>query len=365
MLNSFLNRGVLFGLTLLGSLMPTVQASELRFRPELEIPSKYSLSSREKRVTERDYGPVLDQISSLFPTFYKELEQGTFKTSELVLPIQKLVYPNLLECGSSESPEDLKSCVIDVVSPLLFGLRNRNLIDDVVVTDLLDADLYLNQPNKSSFIQQYWNTLKVIQKNIHVMGDSKMNPYQKRSRFRKDFAGYEDLTPREYLYRKYNYFQIIKMSQIITMALNIQSSRSGEVSIDYDGDGKQDFSRELSFEERFRFGEQELARMMHTENLSGEFLKHSGFGYTDLMMAGLETGVLDMNVVNQISSVVEMNDPRSNLGKSLLTILKNVGVSVLTMNPVTAPYAITGMLLVNTYQEVQNAKKRRSNDLVF
>ena len=345
--------------------MSTGQASEMRFRPDLENPSKYSLTSHEKKVSERDNGQALDELSSHFPTFYEELERGVFKTSELVLPIQKLVYPNLLACGSSESPEDLKACVIDAVSPLLFGLRDRNLIDDVVVTDLLDADLYLNQPNKSAFIQQYWNTLKVVQKNNRATGDSKLNPYQKRARFRKDFGGYEDLTPREYLYRKYNYFQIIKMSQIITMALNIQSSRSGEVSIDYDGDGKQDFTRELSFEERFRFGEQELARVMHTENLTGEFLKHSGFGYTDLMMAGLETGVLDMNVLTQISSVVEMNDPRSNLGKSLLAILKNVGVSVLTMNPVTAPYAITGMLLVNTYQEVQNAKKRRSNDLVF
>ena len=108
--------------------MSTGQASEMRFRPDLENPSKYSLTSHEKKVSERDNGQALDELSSHFPTFYEELERGVFKTSELVLPIQKLVYPNLLACGSSESPEDLKACVIDAVSPLLFGLRDRNLI---------------------------------------------------------------------------------------------------------------------------------------------------------------------------------------------------------------------------------------------
>ncbi|MBL7715063.1 MAG: hypothetical protein JNL01_06305 [Bdellovibrionales bacterium] len=341
-------------------------STEMLFRPDLEIPSKHSISSAAQERTQNRYPELFDHFEKAFPEIYNSLSEYRFQVSEIVEPIRLAAQPEMKACAEQPNREvSLEDCASRAIEPIVATLRAKEYFDDPVATALLNPRLYLVSKPQDPFIQQYWNSLSLVQVTRKTNETRAKNPYQRRARFRRDLGNEENLTPREFLYKRYTFAQIGRMSQLIEIILKIQSSERGSIDIDYDGDGKADYKRELGFEERFRFGEDELNRLVQEWNIGDKVLAKTGFSKTDLMTAGLETGVIDMDLLQRIAEITDMNDPRPRFFRNLLHLVKSVGTAALMINPATAVYATTGIIFLNTLEEVKNAKKQRAGNIVF
>ncbi|MFZ4714035.1 MAG: hypothetical protein ACOYL6_10000 [Bacteriovoracaceae bacterium] len=258
------------------------------------------------------------------------------------------------------------NCERFILKLLAVRLRLDHILDDVAYLLLTKGD-DIELDLKTLEQKYFFVNLKREEINpIKAYVPFEFNPMNGKD-FKVKVGKLKKLTPRQRLYLVYTPDQIIKMAEIIKKASTIMNSKSVQIVIDEDGDGKEDMDPiVLSYSGKYNLAIKVIKHSLEEETTTGKLIGKKPT-YTDLLCASMEVGYFDANELKAMLALPELRDPKVDGWKKagrIAWIITKAGIMAI---PGWGPLIAIPVILVESIIEGQNenAKHADHSDDIF
>lgn len=176
----------------------------------------------------------------------------------------------------------------------------------------------------------------------------------------QSYGSYRGLTPRQVLHLKYDSFQIKYLGHQLKKMINIMNSENAYIHVDMEAEDISDIHLELSYTEKYRLGVKLLK--FHLNEL--QFDSRFGFKprYIDVLLSGVETGVISPELLKEFYSMPEFFDSYRNRYSIYKEALKRIGKQILINTPVVGQLAFIPIMIIEIRNELRNSTRGQSDD---
>lgn len=279
--------------------------------------------------------PSVDQI-------YSELQtpEGSY------LPAQEQI--KVLKLGLCQKKYD------DVI----FNLIQSKILQD---EDQL-AEFPRNVTGPSMELETYL-TKKLAIKKISTKNSkkSKMNPFP-ISKFSVNALDSKNVTVLERLYAIYTPEQIKRMAEAMNLVLNVMDAVKVETTIVFRADvGRENYVVEHTPSDIYRLAVR-LFNMEKKKLISDNNNQNLPFTNLDILASAYEMGIVSEGEIAILTNDESFYRKEKSIFKKIGNYLGSLGMTAAQINPMTAPYAIVGLILYNSYQEINNGQDKIEYD---
>lgn len=296
-----------------------------------------------------------DFVISEFTNFMQENKFP--KTDEFIVFLQGIISS---KCRVSSLYD---KCHMNYYRYALDLLRNNNKIDNLfylIINDRIrnykpnfkDLSQYLRSLNSL-----YLKRLKTSENNEHAYYDLS---FLNKTVLSQKFGNYKGLTPRQMLHLKYDAFQIKYLGYQLKKMLNVMNSNDAYIHVDMQDEDIDDLHLKLSYSEKYRLGVKLLK--FHLKDL--QFDSRFGFSpmYIDVLMAGVETGVIKPDILKVMYNMPEFVDSYRNRLNTYREVLKRLGKQILINTPVVGQLAFIPIMIIEIRNEMRTGMRGNSDD---
>ena len=300
-----------------------------------------------KRFIDKDY--VIDNFE-----FYME-DKIYPTTDEFIEFLQELISPN---CYGTYLYD---KCHVSFYHHALNVLRSEQRIDNLFY--LIVSDRIKNFKPNLKDLSTYLRSLKSIyRKRLSSSNDvvgSDLSFLNSRNLSQK-FGPYKGLTPRQVLYLKYDSFQIKHLAYQLKKMINIMSSKEAYIYINMQSTDLSDVRIDLSYSEKYRLGVKLLKFHLNELTLDNKF----GFKplFIDVLLAGVETGVIQPDILEGFYMMPEFYDSYRNRYKRYKEIILKIGKQILINTPYIGQISLIPIMIFEIRNELKNKNRGNSND---
>lgn len=242
-------------------------------------------------------------------------------------------------------------------------LRESNKIDNLFY--LIINDRIRNLKPRFKDLSDYLRSLNSLYRKRMTSNDNEEHKYYDLSFLNKRVmsqavAGYKGLSPREVLHLKYDSFQIKYLGFQLKKMLNVMNSNDAYIHVDMEDEDIDDLHLSLSYTEKYRLGVKLLK--FHLKEL--QFDNRFGFTpmYIDVLLAGVETGVISPDVLKVMYNMPEFVDSYRNRFKTYREVLKRLGRQILINTPIVGQIAFIPIMIIEIRNEMRNGNRGNSDD---
>ena len=321
------------------------------FAPLREGQSRYDLTNgRTENLNKDEVKKGMQKV--LTAAFNEELEAPDF-----VLKTKEVFKELFRTC------DQRRVCVNKELKAICYVSRDMGAIDDVLLYLLLH---HLDEDTtKVPGLVSYYYKLEFTNSLRFKMGEDNsfvtLNRFNEEIRYRKREKGYGRLTPRQRLYLFYSEQEIEEMAVILKRFLN--RNFSDESLLIFRNKGEADDTIELSQTEKYKAAvklfDRDIKRAHENEKIRRLPL------YVDMLTVGIETGIISINMLNEMIQMPEIQDPFTPLWKKVGNVALQFGRTVLVLNPTTSIYAMTAFLVIDSVRQMQEENDKVSDDHIF
>jgi hypothetical protein len=322
---------------------------------ELKVDTSFNHKMTSNYVNEKSCETLRVKIGRKYNnTYFQNVFNGnTNGVPQLDRIVSELKDPNGDYLPAKEQIKVIKLALCqNRIDDIVFNLIQTKISED----DLQDQSISLpEQVSVPSMTIESYLTKKIeVQKNSSRK-NFKTNPFP-LSKFQVSANGSKNITVTERLYALYTPAQIKKMSQSMQLVLNVMDAVKVETTVIF----RDDSERENLIIEHTPSDIYRLAvRMFNMEKkkLIQEFKKQNlPFLNLDILAAALEMGVVSENEISILTTDDSFYKKDKSFMSKMKTYVVNLGMTAAQIMPATAPYAIVGMILYNSYQEINNGQ---------
>ena len=242
-------------------------------------------------------------------------------------------------------------------------LRSSNQIDNLFY--LIVDDRIRNYKPSFKDLSDYLRSLKSLYlKRLSDLDGEEHDVYDvsflNTRSLSQEFGRYNGLTPRQVLYLKYDSFQIKYLGYQLKKMINVMNSENAYIHVDMEADDINDIHLELSYSEKYRLGVKLLK--FHLNEL--QFDSRFGFKprYIDVLLSGVETGVIRPELLKEFYAMPEFYDSYRNRYSIYKEALKRIGKQILINTPVVGQLAFIPIMIIEIRNELQNGTRNQSDD---
>lgn len=248
-------------------------------------------------------------------------------------------------------------------------------IDDVVY-NLIETKIYQDEAERTKNSQnEYTYPTSSVQAepaylsaNVYVLKKDEVRKASKRnktsstqnpfpiSKFSVSVFDNTGITVLERLYTLYSPAQIEKMAQAMSLTLNVMDAVKVETKITF----REDLERENYVVEHTPSDIYRLALRIFTMEKKKLIREYNSqglpFSNMDMLAAAYEMGVISESEIAILTSDESFYKKDKSFLKKMGSYVMKIGMTAAQINPATAPYAIVGIILYNSYQEAKKGK---------
>ena len=256
--------------------------------------------------------------------------------------------------------KDESSCIEDSFRDLAFDLASKNpkfikhlkqLLKSASKNNIISKDMYKTLDNfKQNKVHLWPLALSEYKKSHSALAKKFPNRKDEESDFVSAAIKKENISLREQLYQKYNYQQIVLLSNLISNLKKRLDASDISIDIQYENQTKEIIS--LTPMERFRFILKQLRRELSNIN-NGSLLNGKMATYTDLIVASYEVGSISSDEISKLVSLQEIWNPTKTTKEKVFYWVKTFGGTATVLLP--APYGfISVMALMFIDQQISS-----------
>lgn len=240
-------------------------------------------------------------------------------------------------------------CIEDSYRNLVFDLNSQNskfskhlkqVFKAAYKNDIITKSIYKTLDNlKQNKVQLWPITLSEYRKSLNMVAKKYPNRKSEESNFVTVSIKKDSISLREQLYSKYNYQQIILLSNLITNLKKRLDASDISIDIQYENQSKEIIS--LTPMEKFRFILKQLRRELSNMN-NGTLLSGKQANYTELIVASYEVGNISSDEISKLASLQEIWNPTKTTKEKILYWVKTFGGTATILMP--APYGFISVM---------------------
>ena len=277
------------------------------------------------------------------------------KSSKIIENIQELLTPY---CSRRRK---IKKCYYQNTYAALNVLRFNNVIDNMFVLHIKDE---LSGSKKLKDVSDYLKSLHSLYKK-RKNNTSKYNTFYDLSFLQHRILGrklnnYKGLSPRQYLYTKYNSFQIKKLSSLLNKTINIMNSSNSYIYISIDDNFLEDIRIDLSYTEKYRLSIKLLNKELSEMQFDNRFMTKPML--IDILTSGVETGIIEPDTFKLLYMMPEFKDDYRNRYKIYIDVVKKIGKYVITNTPVVGTISILPIIIIEVINEMKQSRRNQANE---
>jgi hypothetical protein len=171
---------------------------------------------------------------------------------------------------------------------------------------------------------------------------------------------YKGLSPRQYLYTKYNSFQIKKLSSLLNKTINIMNSSNSYIYISIDDNFLEDIRIDLSYTEKYRLSIKLLNKELSEMQFDNRFMTKPML--IDILISGVETGIIEPDTFKLLYMMPEFKDDYRNRYKIYIDVVKKIGKYVITNTPVVGTISILPIIIIEVINEMKQSRRNQANE---
>lgn len=304
---------------------------------------------------------ICAKIESRYAKKYThEYFQRIFDKAEDELPTTDQIFLELRSPNGVDLPYNVELDVLKLA-------RCQKRIDDVIY-NLVQTKLFQDEdqhaevsrylPGPSMQVNAYVIKKAAIRKISHRNeAKSQQNPFP-LGKYPVMAFDNKDVTVLERLYALYSPAQIKRMAQAMDLTLTVMDAVKVETKIIF----REDVQRENYVVEHtpsdiyrlaLRIFNMEKKKLVHDYNSQG-----LPFSNLDMLAAAYEMGVISGNAIAILTTDESFYKKEKTFLSKMGSYLSKLGITAAQINPTTAPYAIIGLILYNSYQEIHQGQDR-------
>jgi hypothetical protein len=241
------------------------------------------------------------------------------------------------------------NCIEDSFRDLAFDLASKNpkfikhlkqLFKSAYKNNIISKDTYRTLDNlKQNKVHLWPLSLSEYKKSLSTLAKKFPNRKEEESDFVTVAMKKEGISLREQLYEKYNYQQIILLSNIISNLKKRLDASDISIDILYENQSKEIIS--LTPMEKFRFILKQLRRELSSLN-NGSLLNGKAASYTDLIVASYEVGSISSDEISKLASLQEIWNPSKTTKEKVFYWVKTFGGTATVLLP--PPYGFISVM---------------------
>lgn len=327
----------------------TFAQGENFFAPVREGDSIYKLNSRSMKKI------PTDNFSERFQSVLNRVFNEELNTEETIQTVKSEFGRSVIaHCGVKSR------CQLKYTEALFKQARKEGLIDDVFLFHVFHK---LNERSQEISLIDYaykLETTQALRAENPYQEEIEFNLFNAGKGFLKREKGFGILTPRQRLFLFYSEDEIELMANTLETFLNRHFSDSSFLVF---MTGEAEEKIELSSGEQYQAAVKLLNRDLKRAHVKGDLTRYPL--YSDLLAAGLETGVLSNELLNEIIQLPELKDEHTSTWAKIGKIAARVGKTVLIVNPGTSLYALTAFLVIDSVKQIKEQNEKTSSDHLF
>ncbi len=313
--------------------------SELSLMESDYVSSKVCEKLKSKKGKEFAY----ELIGKIFTDDNKEktteelLELFRDESSIELLPLHKLDVIKLARCHRQ-------------IDDVIFSLFRKQIQFEI---QRAREETVFSEPVTRLKMQEYVVKKSSIQNKVRGLDKTTKNPFPLK-KFPMEVYGIKGLTMRERLYTYYSERQMRSMAKVIDRILNIIDAEKVETKINL-RDGSDPIIIEHTPSDIYRLALR-MFTMERKRIVSEPGNGHLPFLPIDFVASAHELKVIDSDVVHLLTEDESFFKPEKSMAKKLASYFGKLGLTAAQLNPASAPYALLGIIIYNTYTEVNKIK---------
>lgn len=329
------------------------QAQDEFFRPVREGNSSYKTAKKSSEII-----PLIKLDDSLkkIDVILEKTFSNEWGVEDILIETTKQFSGLLKTCKNSQR------CKEKHLENLFYLARHHNRIDD---TFLFLITKYIDKKEEVipfvEYLYKLDSTNKIREEKNQDTSVVTENLFLNEARFHLKVKKIGRLTPRQRLFILYSEQEIELLAQILEKFLSRNFSL--ESSLVFKVSETETESIPLSETEKYNAAVKLLNRDLARAFTDNKFSRPPM--YADLLAAGLETGVISNEMLNELIKIEKLQDPYTSGWEKAGKIALRIGKTVLTVNPVTGIYAMSAFLVIESIQQIKAENEKVSDDHLF
>jgi hypothetical protein len=166
------------------------------------------------------------------------------------------------------------------------------------------------------------------------------------------------ITVKERLYTLYNEKQIEKMANIMAFVIDTMNADRVITTVTFNKDSRRDnYVIDHNSGDVYRLALR-IFKQKQLELRQENFFSGKPVSNIDILAAAYEWGVITDKEISILTSDEAFYVKEQSFLNKLRKYLAGLGISAAQLNPATAPYALIGVILYNSYQEMNKGQDR-------